>query len=468
MPLDLEDTIAALASPPGAAERGIVRISGTDAQRVVAQIFRGDPAAADWTSSRRATRFTGQLEIDALGVPLPAVLMNWPTARSFTGQPMAELHVIGSPPLLDAVLETLLTCGARPAKRGEFTMRAFLAGRIDLLQAEAVLGVIDATDHDELVRALNQLGGGITAQLKSVRAELISILGDLEAGLDFVDEDIEFITKAQICDRLAKILSALSALSTDSATRLPSGWRRRVVLAGLPNAGKSTLFNRLLRQQKAIVSPVPGTTRDYLTAVVSIRGVEAELIDTAGWETAADLIMRRAQEMRGEQVEASDLIVWCSSAGLSPEQIAEDRGLMERLRHPALQLLHVVTQSDRRGDDSSDVALPTDSRLEAALRLSAATGDGLDDFEQRVRERLVSAESSRGELLGATAVRCRDSLRRTIASVEFAIRCAAQNGGDELIALELRHALRELAEVMGEVYTDDILDHIFSHFCIGK
>jgi tRNA modification GTPase len=294
MPLDLQDTIAAIASPPDPAERGIIRVSGNDAAAIAGRLFCADENTADWQHSRLPVRVDGTLAIPSLGTPLPAALMLWPNSRSYTGQPMAEFHTIGSPPLLAATLEHILECGARSANRGEFTFRAFMAGKVDLVQAEAVLGVIDAADHEELQIALTQLGGGITSRLVAVRSEILSLLGDLEAGLDFVEEDIEFITKRQICDRLTECIVRLQKLTDDSAARLPSGYRRRIVLAGLPNAGKSTLFNRLVGAGRAIVSPTPGTTRDYLTSVVRIGGVDVDIIDTAGWETAADLIMQHA------------------------------------------------------------------------------------------------------------------------------------------------------------------------------
>ncbi len=286
MPLDLDDTIVALASPPGAALRGIVRVSGAETAEVVAKLFRADEASLNWQTTKLPRRFVGHLELSAIIVPVPAALMYWPTRRSYTGQPMAEFHLIGSPPLLEAAIEHLCECGARLARRGVFTMRAFLSGRIDLLQAEAVLSVIEATDHEELQKALSQLGGGITSRLGLVRGDLIALLGDLEAGLDFVDEDIEFITKTQISLRLDSALSLLHQLAADPAHRLPSGYRQRVVLAGLPNVGKSTLFNRLIGRHQAIVSPVAGTTRDYLTATLKLDGLDVELIDTAGWEDA--------------------------------------------------------------------------------------------------------------------------------------------------------------------------------------
>ena len=462
MPLDLDDTIVALASPPGPALRGIVRVSGLNTAEIIARLFRPDDQSNRWRETKLPRRFTGTLDLPSIIVPVPTALMYWPTHRSYTGQPMAEFHLSGSVPLVEATIEHLCEHGARLARRGEFTMRAFLSGRIDLLQAEAVLGVIEATDHDELQKALSQLGGRITSRLGQVRIDLIALLGDLEAGLDFVEEDIAFITKPQIAQRLEAALVLLSELVEVSANRLPAGYRRRVVLAGLPNAGKSTLFNRLLGQQKAIVSAIAGTTRDYLTARLMLDSLEVELIDTAGWEDAADLIMERAQGLREEQVAASDLVVWCTAVDLSEAEKAEDNRLRELASTQCPAILNVVTQCDRQpgSNSSEDVA--------NGLHISATNGLGIEALQTELRLRLAGSRSARSELLGTTAVRCRDSLHRTTQSLKNALSATTELRGDELIAIEIRQALYELSTILGEVYTDDILDHIFSNFCIGK
>ncbi len=473
MPLDLDDTIAAIASPPGPAERGIIRVSGTDVPAVVGLVFDADSAAIEWARTRIPRRYTGTLTLPAPGIPLPTALLWWPTARSYTGQPMAEFHTIGSPPLLDAVLERLYECGARPANPGEFTMRAFLAGRIDLVQAEGVLGVIDAADHEQLKTALTQLGGDITRKLVAVRQDILQLLGDLEAGLDFVEEDIQFITKDQIVARLQHGLSALNSLATDAQLRLPSGHRRRVVLAGLPNAGKSTLFNRLLGRQTAIVSASAGTTRDYLSATLRLGDTEVELIDTAGWEVTSDAVMQQAQRQRAAQLQSSDIILWCTAADLPAAAVADNNDARQLAANLSSQVVDLTTRCDlapaggsvrhpETGEERCDVG------IRRAIHVSASTGNGIAELLE-VLSRLSGGErSTKSELLSSTAARCRDSLQRTTAAIRSAIAAASSGAGDEIVAVELRDSLHQLAVILGEVYTDDILDHIFSHFCIGK
>ncbi|MCA9050769.1 MAG: tRNA modification GTPase [Planctomycetaceae bacterium] len=486
MKFDTDDTIVAIASPTGAAVRGIVRISGDRVVEAVRSVFRATESGQGWPAAKVPRRTVGEVLLCKDNLALPAALMFWPGTRSYTGRPMAELHVPGIPPLLDLLVEQLLLAGIRPAERGEFTMRAFLNGRITLVQAEAVLGVIDAADHEELQTALLQLSTGLTGRLTDLRRVLIALLGDLEAGLDFVDEDIEFVSRDQIRDRLNLAAAVLSELLNEAERRIPSGRRPRVVLAGLPNAGKSTLFNRLIGRQKAIVSDIPGTTRDYLSADIQASDVAVELIDTAGWETAHDQLMMAAQDHRSEQLTAGDVILWCTAANLPPEErLTNEKLCGQTADTERAPLIRVVTQCDLRESSSSkqsspklitpatadfaathsEDAEPTDIR---AVSVSAVTGDGLEHLLQQIASSLTTAGSSRTELLATTATRCRESLRQALLAVRHAQTNAADHSGDELIAFELRDTLHHLAAILGEVYTDDLLDHIFSNFCIGK
>ncbi|MEX0700720.1 MAG: GTPase, partial [Planctomycetales bacterium] len=282
MSLHLDDTIAALASPPGGAARGIVRVSGPEVRAALDTIFQPD-GPPRWNSSRAAQRHSGRILLPNVRAPLDVAVLLWPTRRSYTGEPLAELHLPGSPPLLEAVLSALHDRGARPARPGEFTLRAFLAGRIDLVQAEAVLGVIDAHDHRELETALGQLAGGLSGKIADVRRDLIDLLADLEAGLDFVDEDIEFVARHELAERVDRARGTVERLLDQASERMRTAGTRCVVLAGLPNAGKSTLFNALAGREAALVSPIRGTTRDWLSAELDWQGLAIELIDTAGW-----------------------------------------------------------------------------------------------------------------------------------------------------------------------------------------
>jgi len=355
----LADTIAALASPPGPAPRGTLRLSGPAALATFRDWFvphaapprasthppvpapdagapgndgdshsppdqACDPAAdpppdhpqapLPWDARTRAWRTEGSLSLPALFDPLEVALHCWPGRRSYTGEPVVEVHTLGSPVLLNLLLEELFARGVRPARPGEFTLRAFLAGRLDLTQAEAVLGVIDADSPAELHAALQQLAGGVSREFDHLRADLLDLLADLEAGLDFADEEIEFITPTQLADRLEGALRGVVRVAGQARDRQRDSARWRVVLAGPPNAGKSTLFNALAGQAAALVSPEAGTTRDWLARDLDLAGLPVTLVDTAGHEPAHDEVSRLSQARQAEQVARADLLLWCLPA----------------------------------------------------------------------------------------------------------------------------------------------------------
>lgn len=489
MTLDLDDVIAAVATPAGPAERSVIRLSGGGVVEVLSRRFAspqtpqldqcsdahvrtssamrqvattethiGLPATTD-RFARRARRIEGRYQIDTWRTPVPIDLWLWPTPRSYTGQPSAELHLVGSPPIVDAILEQLYRDGARPARAGEFTLRAFLAGRVDLVQAEAVLGVIDATDHEQLQSALTQLAGGLSRQIAEVRESLLLDLADLEAGLDFVEEDIEFVHREQMWARITSALTLTERLLEQGDARMVSGPRPRIVLAGLPNAGKSTLFNRLIGEQRAIVSDQAGTTRDYLSAELHWNGLMLDLIDTAGVDSQAIGIAAQAETLRQLQVSQADLVVWCSSLVGSDEDAQLDESSYQEAAGLGREIVRVWTKSDA---DSRAVG------VRPPLALSAVTGSGIDALQSEVARRFSLQSAHHGEWLATTAARSRDALDRCVDSLRAAKVSAEQHLGDELLSIELRGALDALGEICGAVHTDDILDRIFSRFCIGK
>ncbi|HEX5102829.1 MAG TPA: tRNA modification GTPase [Pirellulaceae bacterium] len=455
--LDLDDTIVAIASAPGGALRGIVRVSGPDVLRIVGDVFTAD----DPQSLMNATRPSlarGQIKLPRDLPPCPALVYLWPNERSYTRQPSAELHLPGSPPLLEAALEAVCQAGARLARPGEFTLRAFLAGRLDLTQAEAVLGVIDARGQAELNRALAQLAGGLAQPLHALRDRLLDLLAHLEAGLDFVDEDIEFISSSELEGQLAAAAGEVAALARQMTSRGEAGKLPRVILVGRPNAGKSSLFNALAGGDAAIVSPVAGTTRDYVTCRVQQDGCDFLLVDTAGdTAEASDPIAAAAQAAMREQAEQADLILVCVDAS---RPMAEWEG-DPMVRKPAL---FVWTKCD--------VAAPGGMRTDqevhpTGITTSSRTGQGIAELRRAIAMALQAAPAEASAIAG-TAERCRDSLRVAFESLQRAQEAAGVGLGEELVAAEVRMALDALGQVVGAVYTDDVLDRVFSRFCIGK
>lgn len=450
MVVDTEDTIAAIASAAGGALRGIIRISGPRCVEIVGRIFE----AADLDNLqlrlvRRASLFSGDIKLPALEASLPATLYLWPSSRSYTRQPTAELHTMGSPPLLEAVLAEVCRQGARLARPGEFTLRAFLAGRLDLTQAEGVLGVIDATSEQQLRTALSQLAGGIAGPLFAVRGSLLDLLAHLEAGLDFVDEDIEFISQEELLAELSTAAEQVERISGQMNFRGDASRVPRVVLFGLPNAGKSSLLNALAGEDAALVSNTAGTTRDFVSRRVCWEGVELELIDTAGVDGAAeDKISAEAQAAARTQSENCDLRLWCvEGAAATAMQIPPADSLVP--------VLPIWTKCDLLSPPHPPAFLPTSSR----------TGEGIADLRRRIAAALASQS---GDAVPTTAVRCRESLSLAAAALRRAIAATNDKAGEEFVAAEVRAALDDLGQVLGAVYTEDILDRIFSRFCIGK
>jgi len=452
-----DDTIAAIASAPGGAARGIVRLSGPRAIDCLASVFLAETPPVDVRQVRTARVVSGRLRLTHFVSTLPCDAYLWPGSRSYTRQPTAELHTLGSPPLLAAALRELCAQGARLARPGEFTLRAFLAGRLDLTQAEAVLGVIDAADRRELDAALAQLAGGLGAELTGLRDRLLDLLAHLEAGLDFVEEDIEFISAGRLVEEIGEVQAIVAALAERMAGRSEALECARVALAGWPNVGKSSLFNALAGQQRAIVSPQPGATRDYLSVRIALGGVPCELIDTAGVESApACEIGAAAQQSSAEQRQRSRLELLCLD-GTRPLNAWEQTRLADSAADP--RTLVVITKADapRRPID-----------LPGAIETSSASGQGLDLLRERIRERLQQALPADEGIVLATSLRCRESLRLAAESLARAGEIAHLAAGEELIAVELRVALDQLGQVVGAVYTEDVLDRIFSRFCIGK
>lgn len=461
MDLHLDDTIAALASAPGGAARGILRISGTGTAAAL-QMLIPDFATSPLAGIRRAESAPIEIHTPSIRTPIPGRVYWWPTKRSYTGEPLAELHLPGSTPLLEAVLGDLLqsSTGVRGARPGEFTLRAFLAGRMDLLQAEAVLGVIDAHDHRELETALSQLGGGLSGQLGKLRHDLIELLADLEAGLDFIEEDIEFVSRAELTARVAVARHVVESLCEQAADRLQSRWRPRIVLAGLPNAGKSTLFNQLCGTDAAIVSEIEGTTRDFLIRPVSWQGLDFDLIDTAGWEATIEGIAAAAQWQRADQTSRADLLLWCTAADLGEDERDAEEQLWLALADGPIPAIRLLTKADLTG---------TPSAVPEALAVSIQSARGLPELAARLTQTLTSSAARGPQWLGMTAARCRETLSATAAALARAEDVASQpTAGDELLAVELRDALDGLGQILGVVYSDDLLGRIFSKFCIGK
>jgi tRNA modification GTPase len=492
MSFNTDDTICAIASAPGGAGRGIVRISGDAAVAIAAQVFEAaDGRAVD--AIGQATSRAGRLSVLVGGALRywPCDLSIWPTGRSYTREPVAELHTVGSQPLLGALVTAICASGARLAEPGEFTLRAFLAGRLDLTQAEAVLGVIDARGSGDLDAALVQLAGGLARPLDLLRDELLQLLAELEAGLDFVDEDIEFISASEMSERLASAERLLSDIAQQTESRHVAREIVQIALVGQPNVGKSSLFNAMVerfgcelgprqaRQAPALVSPQLGTTRDYLTATISVHGIQCELVDTAGIDdryfirsgfdsevthSPSSAVELHAQSITSERSKQAGIRVFCAEA-LSA---TNEHLLIDLTLWPGAGSRNIVVLTKSDAVPSNSLRIDNLNGTPCVLT-SSRTSQGLDEL-CAILSRLLSTDqlAQCRRVVASTAERCRDSVRLAEASLSRAAKLVRIGGGNELVAVELRSALEEIGRVVGAVYTDDLLDRIFRTFCIGK
>jgi tRNA modification GTPase len=436
----LDDTIVALSSAAGPGARAVVRLSGKTAFAIARELF----PHLDLNLLTGRHWHAGALRFDQLAAPLPVEALCWRGPKTFTAQDVVELHTLGSMPLVELLIARCLELGARAAQPGEFTMRAFLAGKLDLTRAEAVLGVIEARDPGELQEALTQLSGGIAQPLQVLREDLLSLLADVEAALDFADEHIEIVDRTALLHRLAKGLAHITLVRRQIEQRTLAQRPFRAVLAGPPNAGKSTLFNALVGKDAALVSDIPGTTRDWLQATIKIDDVTLELIDTAGLRPPADELEGAAQELGRGQLQRSDLVLWCRAPG--DQEIAPASAGPETV-------LPLATKSD--------LGAP----WPGMLSVSAKTGSGMEGLRRELGQR---AKAHGGNPLGASLSRCRHHVEMCLQHLRTAHGLVLEEEPAEILALELRLALEEVGAMVGAVYTDDLLDRIFSRFCIGK
>jgi tRNA modification GTPase len=441
---DPHDTIVALSSAPGPGARAIVRLSGPAALPLGTEVFDADEAVIP----RRRRFYQGSMRLAKVTAALPAGLYYWPAPRSYTGQDMVELHTRSCPPLIDLLIAQLLAAGARAAQPGEFTLRAFLAGKLDLTRAEAVLGIIEAGDRYELKQALAQLAGGVTGPLQGLRDDLLDLLAEVEAGLDFAEEDLHFVGQEELLKRIAKGMAVVTLVEKQLRQRAVSDRPFRAVLAGRPNVGKSSLFNALTGAA-ALVSPQPGTTRDYLVRRLELDGVPLELVDTAGWREASGTLEEQAQALGREQTMQADLVLLCVEAGQPMDE--EERALLARADLPAA--VGVATKCDLAGAPAELVGS------------SAVTEGGLEALRALLAER---CRTHARPALAPRWSRCRHHVEACLEHLRRAHAIVLYEDPSELVALELRGALDQLGEMVGAVYTDDLLDRIFSRFCIGK
>ena len=446
---DTDDTIVALATPPGRGALGVVRISGPRALDIVRALTTRQSVLAP----RRAT-LTRVRGLSGGGAVDRVVATYFPAPHSYTGQDVVELSAHGSPVVLRAIVQGALEARARLARRGEFTLRAFLAGRMDLVQAEAVGDLVAAATPLQARVAFDQLEGTLTRRIATLDAELFDLIAKLEASLDFPDEGYHFIEAVEIRQRVSSVLIGIRTLLVDARRGRLVREGATVVLTGRPNVGKSSLFNALTGADRAIVTDVPGTTRDLITEPVDIEGIAVTLVDTAGARDARDIVEREGVA-RGQQARAVADVLVVIVDGSEP-LTADDQRLLDETRAQR----RVIVANKRDLGDAQCVG--------GALALSATTGEGLDRLRCALVRELTGEEHPR-ESPAVTNVRHISLLEDAAESLGRVVD-ALGNGEvpEEFLLPDLHAARSRFDEVVGVRTSDDVLNHIFEKFCIGK
>jgi len=446
------DTIAAVSTPAGRGGIGVVRISGPSARVIVGKILRfadESPAWKPWTATLASLT-------DAEGHAVDRVVTTYFAApRSYTAEDVVEIACHGSPVVLRYALERLCQAGARLAEPGEFTLRAYMNGRIDLPQAEAIRDLIDATTLYQARIAAQQAEGSVSRRLKPVKEQLLELIALLEAGIDFAEDDISVAPTEEIMRRLEPIATAVDALAGSFAYGKVVHEGFTLAIVGRPNVGKSSLFNRLLQQDRAIVTEIPGTTRDVVSETVSLGGIPVKMLDTAGIRLGQDVVESLGIERSYQALADADLtlVVVDGSQSLT----AEDETLIARARS-AGRMLVASNKSDLR----------VQARVPGALPVSAITGAGIEELRQEIIE--VIAPQGRLEQEGGfiTSLRHEQLLKESGEALAQASTAATVGIPHEMLLLDLYAALRPIDAITGATTADDILNRIFSTFCIGK
>ena len=454
--MNLDDTIVAIATPPGRGGIGVVRLAGTEARAIALTMLRLKhelKASHAIFSELVDNQDNSTKRIDEV------VVTYFAKPHSYTTDDIVEISAHGSPVVLAHVVELALARGARLAEPGEFTMRAFLNGRIDLTQAEAVRDLIESQTLYQAKVAAQQLGGSLSQCLQPIKQKLVNLIATLEAGVDFAEDDVSVLPNDQILARMTEVRSPLEDLARSFAYGKIVHEGLTLAIVGRPNVGKSSLFNCLVERERAIVTATPGTTRDLVSETVSIGGIPVRLVDTAGIRHALDEAESIGIRKSMEALADADLVlvVIDSSVALA----AEDQELLDQVEQRAA----IVVQN------KADIASSQDSVLSshlAVVRTSATTGSGIAELRAEILRHVGGDSSNLGNTGFLTNMRHQNLVNESLAALDAAKTAVINKVPHEMLLLDLYSSLRPLDGITGATTTDDILNLIFSTFCIGK
>ena len=457
----LQETIVALATPPGSGAIGVIRVSGSDAIEVVQTVFEGKNLRLQKGYSVHFGRICRED-----GTVVDEVLVNlFRAPRSYTGEDTVEISCHGSMYILQEVIQLLINACARPAEPGEFTLRAFLNGKLDLTQAEAVADLIASSNEKAHALAMQQLRGGFSKKLASLRTDLIHFASLIELELDFSEEDVEFADRKALQALIRELLAHIYPLieSFQYGNAIKEGIQ--TVLAGRPNAGKSTLLNALLNEERAIVSDIAGTTRDTIEEDLNIQGVRFKLIDTAGIREATDTIEAIGVARTLEKISQSTLLVYLFDiTEMSPSEVREELGQLVR---DGMDCIVVANKMDLNPYLLPETYYNELIHPDNLIPTAAIHQMNIEYLKTKLLEKGLKGQLHQ-ESVVVSNIRHVTSLQQSADSLERALQSLRTGIPGDLIAMDIRRSLHYLGEITGEISTDDLLDNIFSKFCIGK
>lgn len=457
------DTICALATANGTGAIGVIRVSGEESLAVVNRVFDGK----NLEKVKSHTVHYGFIKDgeETIDEVMAAVFL---APKTFTTENSVEISFHGSPFIGKKILEVLTKNGARMAKAGEFTMRAFMNGRIDLSQAESIADLIAAENEASRKVALNQLKGGISNEISILRTDLLNFVSLIELELDFAEEDVEFADRSALRSLLSKIENKLNALieSFQYGNALKNGVA--VGILGKPNAGKSTLLNALLKEERAIVSNIAGTTRDTIEELIHLKGNAFRLIDTAGLRETADEIERIGVQKAKEKVSQAEILIYLIDA--ATENLTEDITMLQSIMRGDLKTIICATKIDEASQSTITLQNELESKLTSDfsfIEISAKANQNLDELKNELTNYVEQLKTGENNVV-ITNQRHFEALEKSLEAVNKVEEAITTQISTELLAYELRNALENLGEISGEFTNDEVLGNIFSKFCIGK
>lgn len=455
-----DDTITAIASARGNGALGIIRIDGPEAQGIAEKLIRGLKVTA-----LKANRMTLAFVVDDDGERIDEVMLGkYVAPHSYTGNDLIEINCHGGMFIMNRILERILNCGARLAEPGEFTQRAFINGKMDLIQAEAVADLIQSKTEQSRKSSLALLKGQLSEHLQALRERLKRIIMLMEIDLDFAEDDIEVESFENLHSAIAAVTEQVRQLILSYSTGKILRDGARIVLIGRPNVGKSSLLNRLLKQDRVIVTDIPGTTRDSIEENIDINGVLFRIVDTAGIRKSTDNIEQAGVQRTFELMQSADIlgIILDGSEALKDEDLEI---FQELPRYTNAHKIYIRNKSDlEQRIDLAELPIQADD----IIKISSKTGENIGQLEAAFYQAVIRPDARISEGLTITRQRHKNCLQQAEAHLQLALESMARHYSYEFVSSDLRAALSDMAELVGAVSSDDILQQIFSEFCIGK